>query len=137
MQAKQKEGAPATQALPTMEADSPVDAEALTRAALEMMGHADEAVRRAGSAVLDALRAHTYVREQLLRTAANVARRVEELQRSVQKYGRPSNELGALQGSGPELDRLCGEYARTREALTRLVRMANALFEATVQAATD
>jgi hypothetical protein len=113
----------------------PIDAKALEQQLFEAEQAASDAPTRDTRALdvlcelhqtlLDYRRAA----EGLHHAAKTIIRDMEELQRYLGKYGQPSNPLGALQARGPELDRLCGEMACQRQALTRMIRVANAALD--------
>ena len=108
----------------------PIDAGALERQLFEAekaaSDHEDKRAMRILGQVHEALVSYRWTAERLDETAQGIMHDMEDLRRYIAQYGRPSNSLGALQARGPELDRLCGEYACRREALTRMVRIANA-----------
>ena len=110
----------------------PIDAKALEQQLFEAEQAAYDAPTRdkVALAVLnevhETLRAYTWTADKLSETALRIHSAMEDLLRYLSKYGRADNSLGTLQASGPELDRLCGELACRREALTRMVRVANA-----------
>jgi hypothetical protein len=64
----------------------------------------------------DATRKYEDVRTALGSQLEYIRRVVERAQRELNEEGRTPNPLGILQGNGVEVDRLCGELARTREA---------------------
>lgn len=58
---------------------------------------------------------------RLLDSAAHVQRKMERIIKDINE-GSTINSLGELQGSGPEVDRLCGEYCQIVEVATEAAR---------------
>jgi hypothetical protein len=63
----------------------------------------------------EATRTYEWARGNLSRSI-ETARGLLDDAVGVMNDGRCPNELGVLQGCGPDVDRLCGELARTHEA---------------------
>ena len=55
-------------------------------------------------------------RTQLSSAMEYCRRQIERAKRDLDTEGRVPNSLGVLQGNGIEVDRLCGELTRTRQA---------------------
>jgi len=109
--------------------NEPIDGETLRTEVLRAEKAAWESKDEMAQAVLcevhEALTAYRRTAEKLDEVSRRVFNEIEDLQQSLEFHGRPSNSLGALQGSGPEVDRLCGEFRCRRQALTRMIGLAN------------
>jgi hypothetical protein len=82
-------------------------------------------------------------KKQLNDRAASIARDMEKIERRLANDQHPLdsysgiNSLGELQGSGPELDRLCAQYSQAREVRSNLAKSLNPLFQALIAALPD
>jgi hypothetical protein len=65
---------------------------------------------------MNATRKYEEVRTALDGALDYIGQQVQRSKRDLAATGRTPNSLGVLQGNGVELDRLCGELARTRES---------------------
>jgi hypothetical protein len=106
----------------------PIDAKALEQQLFETERAAYDAPTPAVLVeVQRALHRYQWTAERLSEAAQGIHCAIEELLQYLSKYGLPSNSLGVLQSQGPDLDRLCGELTCRHEALTRIIRVANAM----------
>jgi hypothetical protein len=97
--------------------EEPKTAEALLE--LLRQGHDQHAHPNAMAVIehaMNATRNYEQVRTALDGALDYIGRQVQRAKWDLTATGRTPNSLGVLQGNGVELDRLCGELARTREA---------------------
>lgn len=82
-------------------------------------------------------------KKQLSDRAEYIARGMEKINRRLADNDNPLeaysgiNSLGELQGSGSELDRLCGQYTQARQVRAELAQALNPLFQALIAALPD
>ncbi len=80
-------------------------ASAKSEMARTLLGHA-----------IGATREYENVRSALSDSMSYCQQQLERAYRELNQEGRVPNSLGVLQANGVEVDRLCGELARTRKA---------------------
>jgi hypothetical protein len=78
--------------------------------------HKDETARTLLRHAMGAAREYESVQANLASVMEYCRRQLERAQRELNDEGRVPNSLGILQGNGVEVDRLCGELSRTRQA---------------------
>ena len=83
---------------------------------LDTITWADDAARAVVYHATDATREYENVQASLASTMDYCHRELGRALADLKATGRVPNSLGVLQGNGVEVDRLCGELIRTRQA---------------------